>query len=70
MAFIIDREVLKTGLVILRRGDVERRNFFCRVKLPVDIATIATPINPYSATKLYRRPSRVCLGFPMRRWRT
>jgi integrase len=34
MAFIIDKEVLKTGLIIFRRGDVEHRNFYCRIKLP------------------------------------
>ncbi len=34
MAFIIDKEALKTGLIIFRRGDVEHRNFCCRIKLP------------------------------------
>ena len=34
MAFIIDKEVLKSGLIIFRRGDVEHRNFYCRIKLP------------------------------------
>ena len=34
MAFIIDKEELKTGLIIFRRGDVEHRNFYCRIKLP------------------------------------
>jgi hypothetical protein len=34
MAFTIDKEVLKTGLIIFRRGDVEHRNFYCRIKLP------------------------------------
>jgi hypothetical protein len=34
VAFIIDKEVLKTGLIIFRRGDVEHRNFYCRIKLP------------------------------------
>ena len=34
MAFIVDKEELKPGLVIFRRGDVVHRNFYCRVKLP------------------------------------
>lgn len=34
MAFIIDKEELKTGLIIFRRGDVAHRNFYCRIKLP------------------------------------
>lgn len=34
MAFVIDKEVLKPGLIIFRRGDVAHRNFYCRVKLP------------------------------------
>jgi len=34
MAFITDKEELKTGLIIFRRGDVAHRNFYCRVKLP------------------------------------
>ena len=34
MAFITDKEVLKPGLIIFRRGDVAHRNFYCRVKLP------------------------------------
>lgn len=34
MAFIIDKEELKPGLIIFRRSDVARRNFYCRIKLP------------------------------------
>ncbi len=34
MAFIADKEELKSGLVIFRRTDVSHRNFYCRVKLP------------------------------------
>jgi hypothetical protein len=34
MAFIIDKEKLKSGLIIFRRGDVAHRNFYCRIKLP------------------------------------
>ncbi len=34
MAFITDKEKLKIGLIIFRRGDVEHRNFYCRIKLP------------------------------------
>ena len=36
MAFITDKEELKPGLIIFRRGDVTHRNFYCRVKLPKD----------------------------------
>ena len=34
MAFITDKEELKSGLIIFRRGDVAHRNFYCRIKLP------------------------------------
>lgn len=34
MAFVIDKEQIKTGLIIFRRGDVEHNNFYCRIKLP------------------------------------
>jgi integrase len=33
MVFITDREKLKSGLIIFRRGDVTHRNFYCRIKL-------------------------------------
>ncbi len=33
MEFIVDKEQLKPGLVIFRRGDVAHRNFYCRVRL-------------------------------------
>ena len=36
MAFIIDKEALKSGLIIFRRGDVVHRNFYCRIKLPME----------------------------------
>jgi Phage integrase family len=34
VAFVTDKEELKPGLIIFRRGDVEHRNWYCRVKLP------------------------------------
>jgi len=34
MAFIIDKEELKPGLIIFRRTDVGHRNWYCRIKLP------------------------------------
>jgi integrase len=34
MGFVIDKEELKAGLIIFRRGDVAHRNFYCRIKLP------------------------------------
>lgn len=34
MAFVVDKEELKPGLVIFRRGDVAHRNFYCRIKVP------------------------------------
>lgn len=34
MAFITDKEKLKSGLIIFRCGDVAHRNFYCRIKLP------------------------------------
>lgn len=29
--FIIDKEVLKPGLILFRRSDVAHRNWYCRV---------------------------------------
>jgi len=34
MAFVTDKEELKPGLIIFRRGDVQHRNWYCRVKVP------------------------------------
>lgn len=34
MAFMIDTEKLKDGLVIFRRGDVKHRRWYCRIRLP------------------------------------
>jgi hypothetical protein len=34
MAFLVDTQELKTGLIIFRRADVKHRNWYCRVKLP------------------------------------
>jgi integrase len=34
MAFMLDAEELKPGLVIFRRADVKHRKFYCRVKVP------------------------------------
>ena len=33
MAFITDKEQLKSGLIIFRRGDVAHRDFYCRIRL-------------------------------------
>lgn len=34
MAFVTDKEELKPGLIIFRRGDLQRRDWYCRVRLP------------------------------------
>lgn len=34
MIFIIDQQELKPGLIIFRRGDVEHRRWYCRLKVP------------------------------------
>jgi len=34
MAFVTEREELKPGLIIFRRGDVEHRMWYCRMKIP------------------------------------
>jgi integrase len=34
MAFLLDSEELKNGLIIFRRADVKHENWYCRVKLP------------------------------------
>ncbi len=34
MAFVTDKEEVKPGVIIFRRGDVAHRNFYCRMKLP------------------------------------
>jgi integrase len=36
MAFLVDTQELKPGLVIFRRADVKHKNWYCRVKLPQD----------------------------------
>ncbi len=34
MAFLLDAEELKSGLILFRRADVKHQNWYCRVKLP------------------------------------
>src|ERR1700761_5804890 len=34
MAFVIEKEELKPGLIIFRRGDVAHRMWYCRMKMP------------------------------------
>jgi integrase len=34
MAFIVDAEELKKGLIIFRRGDLRHRSWYCRMRLP------------------------------------
>jgi integrase len=34
MAFLVDQQELKPGLIIFRRADVKHRNWYCRIKLP------------------------------------
>lgn len=34
MAFVTDKAELKPGLIIFRRGDVEHRQWYCRMKIP------------------------------------
>ncbi len=34
MAFLVDTQEIKPGLVIFRRADVKHRNWYCRIKLP------------------------------------
>ena len=33
MSFILNKEQIKPGLIIFRRGDVEHGNFYCRVRI-------------------------------------
>ena len=32
-SFLMDVEELKPGLILFRRGDVQHRNWYCRIKL-------------------------------------
>jgi integrase len=34
MAFLIDPQELKHGLILFRRADVQHRNWYCRIKVP------------------------------------
>src|ERR1051326_6485605 len=34
MAFMLDKQELKPGLIIFRRSDVKHRNWYCRLKIP------------------------------------
>ena len=34
MAFVTEKEELKPGLILFRRGDVEHRMWYCRMKMP------------------------------------
>ena len=43
MAFLIDTQELKPGLIIFRRADVKHRNWYCRIKFPGRTATRRFP---------------------------
>ncbi len=34
MAFVTEKEELKPGLILFRRGDVDHRMWYCRMKMP------------------------------------
>src|ERR1700726_2068349 len=34
MAFLVDTQELKPGLIIFRRADVQHKNWYCRIRLP------------------------------------
>jgi hypothetical protein len=34
MGFVTDKAELKPGLILFRRGDVEHRMWYCRMKIP------------------------------------
>jgi integrase len=34
MAFVTEKEELKPGLILFRRGDVGHRMWYCRMKMP------------------------------------
>ena len=34
MAFVTDKSEIKPGLILFRRGDVEHRMWYCRMKMP------------------------------------
>ncbi len=34
MSFVTEKEELKPGLILFRRGDVEHRMWYCRMKMP------------------------------------
>lgn len=34
MAFITEKDELKPGLIVFRRGDVDHRMWYCRMKMP------------------------------------
>lgn len=34
MTFLVEKEELKPGLIIFRRGDVAHRGWYCRMKMP------------------------------------
>ena len=34
MAFLTEKEELKPGLILFRRGDVGHRMWYCRMKMP------------------------------------
>ena len=53
MAFLIDVQELKPGLIIFRRTDVKHRNWYCRIRIPKeDAATPEIIANPYKTISL------------------
>jgi hypothetical protein len=60
MPFIIDKEALKSGLIIFRRGDVAHRNFYCRIKLPKEDRYKTIALDPFPIRFVF--PDRISKG--------
>jgi hypothetical protein len=51
MAFMLDKQEIKDGLVIFRRSDVKHHNWYCRLKVP-DVDRYKVSVRP---THLFMR---------------
>ena len=82
MAFVTEKEELKPGLILFRRGDVDHRMWYCRMKMPkadryktVSLKTtdIARPASgPSTRTRTFDSASSMtflCSTVPSATWR-
>jgi hypothetical protein len=74
MAFLTEKEELKPGLILFRRGDVGHRMWYCRMKMPKadrykTVSLKTTPLTRMPTSGFASSMTFPCSIAPSARWR-